>query len=231
MCGRLNIYDPQKLSNLLTGFEINVRAEDFLAGRFKRATDVISILTAQDNQIQLSQAIWWLLLDRTETGFKVSKYTSFNSRYDKLNQKRSAAYHPFRQSRCIIPVNGFGESEYVNGKPIHYHDMEAESGGLLLGGLSRVWKHPQTGKTQRSCSVITKPPHQKLKHIHSKAMPLILPQDPELITRWLDPANQDVEQFDELLSPFIPQNLVATPIDKPSTYQAVGESQLIQADT
>lgn len=55
--------------------------------------------------------------------------------------------------------------------------MEAETGGLLLGGLCREWHHRTTGEVKLSCSVITLPPHDKLKHIHSKEMPLILPQD------------------------------------------------------
>ncbi len=53
--------------------------------------------------------------------------------------------------------------------------MEAETGGLILGGLYREWMHQTTGEVKISCSVITLPPHDKLKlklkHIHSKAMP------------------------------------------------------------
>jgi putative SOS response-associated peptidase YedK len=230
MCGRLNIADPQKLSNLLAEFEITLQADDFLSGRFKRATDHLSILTAEDNQIALTPAIWWLLLERTETGFKASKYTSFNTRYDKLHVPRSAGYKAYRESRCIIPVNGFGESEYVNRKPVHYHDMVGAEQPLLLGGLTRTWHHQGSGKIYHSCSVITKPPHPKLKHIHSKSMPLILPQDKSLVYDWLNPRINDVEQFEFLLEPFLPQDLIAMPIAKPSTYQAVGPSQRIARD-
>ena len=61
-------------------------------------------------------------------------------------------------------------------------------------------------------------------------MPLIMPQDKGLIADWLNPDNQAVEQFEPLLAAHIPQDLVATPIDKPSTYQAIGESFTIAAD-
>ena len=230
MCGRLNIYDPQKLSNLLTGFNINVAAESFYSGRFKRATDTIAVLQQTDQGIELNPATWWLLLEATETGFKASKYTSFNTRYDKLNTPRSAGFKSYRHSRCIIPVNGFGESQYQNGKPLHYHDMTADSGMLLLGGLTRQWTHPTSGKTQQSCSVITLPPHPKLRHIHAKSTPMILPQDQAIIDSWLDRSETDVSQFEPLLSPVIPQPLTAIPIDKPSTYQTVGASESIQSD-
>ncbi len=230
MCGRLNIHDPQKLSNLLSGFNINVAAESFYPGRFKRATDTIAVLQQTEMGIELNPATWWLLLEASESGFKASKYTSFNTRYDKLNTPRSAGYKAFRESRCIIPVNGFGESQYQNGKPLHYHDMTADNGMLLLGGLSRMWRHPKSNQLQQSCSVITLPPHPKLTHIHAKSMPLILPQDESCIHRWLDRQETDVAQFTDLLEPRIPQSLTALPIDKPSTYQSVGELQSILAD-
>jgi putative SOS response-associated peptidase YedK len=108
--------------------------------------------------------------------------------------------------------------------------MEAESGGLILGGLCREWRHHTTGEVKLSCSVITLPPHEKLKHIHSKAMPLILPQDSSLLDRWLDPSYSEVGQFESLLQPHIPQSLIAQQIDKPMTHQALSEPQVINQD-
>ncbi|NNJ73472.1 MAG: DUF159 family protein, partial [Enterobacterales bacterium] len=162
--------------------------------------------------------------------FKPSKYTSFNTRYDKLNIPRSAGFQAYRKSRCIIPVIGFGETEFKDRKAQHYHDMVGLDKPLLMGGLTRVWRHPKTGQTTRSCSVITVPPHPKLQHIHSKSMPLIMPHDKGLISNWLNPELQNTEMFASLLSPNIPQNLLATPIDKPSTYQATADSFTIAAD-
>lgn len=230
MCGRLNIADPQKLSNLLAEFSIDTSPDEFFAGRFIRATNTVSVLTHFDGQVGLQPATWWLLLEADELGFKPSKYTSFNTRYDKLNTPRSAGYQAYRKSRCLIPVNGFGETEFKDRKPLHYHDMVGAEKPLLMGGLTRVWRHPKTGNTARSCSVITRPPHPKLQGIHSKSMPLIMPQDKALIADWLNPELQDVEQFAPLLQPNIPQDLIATAVDKPSTYQAVAESFSIPAD-
>jgi len=187
----------------------------------------VSIVRNIGNSRQVENALWWLLLEQSEKGFKPSKYTSFNTRYDKLNTKGSAGYQAYRQSRCIIAVKGFGETEFVNKKPIHYYDMTAQEGGLALGGLCREWIHNKTGEHKLSCSVITLPPHQKLKHIHSKAMPLILPQESDLIDRWLSPKVIDIEQFKSLLIPNIPQPLIAQKIDKPSGFQAIAKEELI----
>ena len=98
-----------------------------------------------------------------DTGFKPSKYTSFNTRYDKLNVKISACYQAYRHSRCVIPAKGFGETEYVNNKLLHYHDLIAKDGAILLGSLCREWLNKDTGESALSCSVITLPPLPKLK--------------------------------------------------------------------
>ena len=124
MCGRLNVSDDPFLVALLKNIGIESPREKLTFGRFKRATDSISIVREINGVRQIDNAVWWLLLDKTEHDFKPSKYTSFNTRSDKLNIRNSAGYIPFRQSRCIIPAKGFGETEFKNKKPIHYYDME-----------------------------------------------------------------------------------------------------------
>ncbi|TKB47543.1 SOS response-associated peptidase [Thalassotalea mangrovi] len=235
MCGRLNISDDPFVMELINWLGVdshnpNMR-ENINWGRFKRATDTISIVRQSEGQRVISDATWWLLLDKTEDGFKPSRYTSFNTRYDKLDVPRSAGYIPFRQSRCIIPAKGFGETEFINKKPVHYYDMEAVDGeAIAFAGLYRQWLHPDTGELRLSCSVITLPPHDKLRHIHSKAMPLILPQNERLVSAWLDPAYQQVENFQFLLNPHLPQDLIAYPIDKPSLHNTIGAAETIVKD-
>ena len=230
MCGRLNLTNTPGVQTLLNQLEIDLWPEPF-DQRFVRATNQIPIVIEQNNQRQQKLATWWLLLEPTETSFKPSKYTSFNTRYDKLNVPRSAGYIPFRQSRCIIPAAGFGETEFINKKPIHYYDFEAVPGeAIAFGGLYKEWINKNSGEVVFSCSVITLPPHNKLKHIHSKASPLILPQDPNLLDSWLDPMNQNTDMFNSLLSPNLPQDLNAYPIDKPSTFIQMGNTEFIGRD-
>ncbi|WP_068547675.1 SOS response-associated peptidase family protein [Thalassotalea crassostreae] len=231
MCGRLNIIDDPFVRSLLIELGVESPLENVHWGRFKRATDTLSVVREFDGKRQLEQANWWLLQERTENGFKPSKYTSFNTRYDKLNTPRSAGYKAYRESRCVIPVKGFGETEFINKKPLHYYDFTTEDGqAMVLGGLVRQWFHPQTQQSISSCSVITLPPHEKLKHIHSKAMPLILPQHDNTIDMWLDSSLTNTQVFDDLLKPHLPQSLIATQIDKPSTYHAISQPIVINAD-
>lgn len=227
MCGRLNVIDCPEVIDLCGQLGINLQdqAMPLRTSRFIRATNKVSIVIEQHGHRRLQDAIWWLLLEQAEHGFKPSQYTSFNTRYDKLNVKGSAGYSAFRTQRCIIPAAGFGETEVVNGKN-QYTDFIGQN-GLALGGLYRTWLNKETGELTYSCSVITLPPHPKLLPYHSKASPLVLTQD--VVGLWLS-QDQEVGQFDKLLAPKIPMHLNAVPIDKPSTFNAIGAPVLIAPD-
>ena len=230
MCGRLNVIDDPHVRELCEGLQIQLFPDRQIFSRFIPATNQVSIVRQKDGIRRMDNAIWWLLLEPSDTGFKPSKYTSFNTRYDKLNVKGSAGYQAYRYSRCVIPAKGFGETEYVNNKPLHYHDLIAKDGAILLGGLCREWVNKTTGETALSCSVITLPPHPELKNIHTKASPLLLPRDLTLVNRWLDESITDTDEFAELLQPNIPYDLVVQQIDKPSTYQPTAEPFTIGHD-
>jgi putative SOS response-associated peptidase YedK len=226
----MNVADDPAIHAICDQLEIQLWPSKRIFSRFLRATNPVNIIRQQNGQRRMDEAIWWLLLDKTDNGFKPSKYTSFNTRYDKLDVPRSAGYKAYRTSRCVIPVTGFGESEYKNGKPLHYHDMVANDGAFFLGGLYRQWAHPATGEVQLSCSVITLPPHPKLNAIHTKASPLMFAPNSPWLSAWLDDAITYSTQFKPLLTPNIPIDLLAVQIDKPSTYNAVDEPFMIMAD-
>lgn len=187
---------------------------------------------AASGERQLDKAIWWLLLDKQpDGGLKPSKYTSFNTRCDKLNVPRSAGYKAFRQSRCIIPATYIIEGEGAKNAR-KYHKIEPRHCGFALAGLYRTWLDESSGEELKSCSVITVPPTPEWQGIHSKSTPLFLPaHNAELIDQWLDPAVNDVAVFDYLFEPLIglrgEEALVATPIDRPGSQQVIGEPEWI----
>ena len=230
MCGRLNVIDDPGVRELCEELQNKLLPYRQIFSRFIRAANQVSIVRQKDGVRRMDNATWWLLLEPSITGFKPSKYTSFNTRYDKLNVKGSAGYQAYRHSRCVIPAKGFGETEYLNNKPLHYHDLVAKDGAILLGGLCREWINKDSGDTALSCSVITLPPHPKLMHIHSKASPLLLPLDMALVNRWLDENITDPREFESLLQPHIPYDLMAIQIDKPSTFNALNNAILIEQD-
>ncbi|MBU2277582.1 MAG: SOS response-associated peptidase family protein, partial [Gammaproteobacteria bacterium] len=144
MCGRLNVSDNPLVIGLLEGLGMPLWPAALRTGRFIRATNTISIVLEQQGKRRLQDAVWWLLLEPTATGFKPSPYTSFNTRSDKLNIKGSAGYVAFRQQRCLVPATGFGETEVIDGQTV-YHDFIGEQ-AIAFGGLYRTWLNKETGE-------------------------------------------------------------------------------------
>ncbi|RZF80533.1 hypothetical protein EXT46_10950 [Pseudoalteromonas sp. CO325X] len=101
---------------------------------------------------------------------------------------------------------------------------------IAFAGLYREWLHPITGEPTLSCSIITLPPHPKLSLIHSKAMPLMLPQGRGVLDMWLDNSVTNTDLLNDLLQPHLPQDLIAYQINKPSEYRQVGDKKLIKKD-
>ncbi|CCQ12484.1 conserved hypothetical protein [Pseudoalteromonas luteoviolacea B = ATCC 29581] len=230
MCGRLNITDDPMVTQTLLDLGVANPYEKKHLGRFIRATNQLSIVLQENHQPpRIQSAAWWLLQEPTETGFKPSKYTSFNSRYDKLHVRGSAAYQPYRSNRCIVVANGFGETLSQGKKALHYYDFYAEQ-PLLLAGLYKTWYHPKKDTPFYSCSIITLPPHPKLQPFHDKASPMMLPNDNALLLAWLDPLFSQVTAFEFLLQPTLHQSLTVQEIDKPSSYHPIGEAHYLMAD-
>lgn len=223
MCGRLNVSDDPLVIGLMGALGMplfNNSQNPLRSGRFIKATNTVSVVLEEQGERRLQDATWWLLLEQTETGFKPSQYTSFNTRYDKLNVKGSAGFIPYRKQRCIIPAAGFGETEVIGGKTLYTDFVGHEA--IAFGGLYRTWVHKDTGELVYSCSVITLPPHPKLMPYHTKAMPLMLPTS--RINDWLSPAVTNSDLFNDLLNPVLRVDLKGITIDKPSSHQQIGES-------
>lgn len=225
MCGRLNVIDCPEVIDLCGQLGIALDDRKLKSGRFISAANTVSIVLEKQRRRELKDAIWWLLLEQIDSGFKPSVYTSFNTRFDKLDVPRSAGYYSYRHQRCIIPAKGFGETEQVNGKPV-YHDFVADV-GIAFGGLYKEWIHTLTGEVVYSCSVITLPPHSKLRPYHSKASPLMIPES--RYDAWLSAAT-DIVDLKPLLNPHLSMNLRGVEIKKPSQPDPIGKEFLLISD-
>jgi len=234
MCGRLNVTDNPFVTELLSTLKVQ-NVEALKTADFIRAADNISIVREVNGERRIDNATWWLLLEQKEDGqFKPSRYTSFNTRYDKLNQMGSAGFQAYRESRCIIVASGFGETEFQqkgNRKvPVHYHNFYGLDAAIPLAGLYRQWLNKETGEMTFSASVITNPPHPKLQPYHSKASPMMLNAHDDSMNSWLDCQHTPLEALAELSTPRIYQDLSVVPISKPSELAPIGPAELITAD-
>lgn len=214
MCGRMNLIDSPEIQYLMEVLGVELypihNKPDIAPG------SIIQIIHERDGERRLSDAIWWLFLDST-TLKPNYKYSSFNSRSDKLNSKSAIAYKPYRESRCIIPASAFVEGL---GDKKTYHKISIEGSAIAFGGLYKEFIDPTTGESVYSASVITLPPPlPEWEDIHPKSMPLILPfENKEIIDQWLDPSFSDVDQFSDLLEPKIQGTQRITKIAKASKW-------------
>lgn len=188
---------------------------------------MISIIHGGRESRSVSDALWWLLLDR-QTCKPAYKYSSFNTRSDKLDVPRAVGFKPYRRQRCLIPASAFVEGL---GDKKTYHKIELEFSAIAFGGLYEVYIDPASGEVIYSASIITLPPLKQWDSIHPKSMPLMLDtEDQGAIDRWLDPTIVDVEQFRPLLEPKVRANQLVTKIDRPSNWQPIEDSYIIEAD-
>ncbi|WP_432474487.1 SOS response-associated peptidase family protein [Amphritea sp. HPY] len=226
MCGFFEFNNSSSQADeLIEALGIEDQAPMFRKNLGSGPASSVDIVVQSGNERIVVPAVWWLLLDQQT--LKPSRYTSFNTRSDKLNVKNSAGYHPYRQHRCIIPATAVVEGEGPKGSR-KYHRIEPQHCAFALGGLYRQWINKDSGEHATSCSVITLSPHPAWEKIHSKSTPLFLPHDDKaLIDAWLDPAFTQVDKFDQLLTPTFRDSMLITPIDRPSTRQPVGDSFIL----
>ena len=224
MCGRFNLIDSPQVQWLCEVLGVPLPSAHLRADIAPGSH--IAIIHQDGDKRRTSEAIWWLLLD-PKTAKPNYRYASFNSRSDKLHQPRAAAFHPYRESRCLIPASAFVEGL---GDKKTYYRIELEGSAIAFGGVYRRYVNQETGETVLGASIVTLPPLPQWQEIHPKSMPLMLDFDnTELIEKWLDPTFDRVEEFAPLLEPKVEKTMKVTPIDRPSTWNPIAESFLIVA--
>jgi len=229
MCGHIgNVVDSYLAAKLMEALDLSSALPKMRNNPGTGPASSVDMILQDEQGRCVQPAIWWLLLERSEHGgYKPSRYTSFNTRSDKLNQKHSAGYVPYRKSRCIVPATYFIEGEGLKGSR-QYHRVEPQDCAFALGGLYRAWVNRETGELAYSCSVITLPPHpsDNWRRVHSKSTPLMLPaNEPEIIGKWLDPGFDAIDSFDTtLLEPRFPGKVRCVPVERPGNQRVVGET-------
>lgn len=232
MCGRFNLIDSPEIQWLCETLGISLHGspagsiDHFAQGDIAPGSHIV-IIHETAGERRVSEAIWWLFLD-PESLKPNYKYASFNSRSDKLDNKRGISYRPYRESRCIIPASAFVEGL---GDKKTYHMIELADSAIAFGGLYKAHLNQATGEMVYSASIITLPPlSPQWDAIHPKSMPLMLDfENKALVDKWLDPEFHDVEEFAELLQPKVQKTMKVTRIGKPSKWDPIEDSFLIVA--
>ncbi len=225
MCGRFNLIDSPEIQWLCESLGISLHGRH--SSRDIAPGSKIAIVHESGGERRVAEAIWWLFLDQ-QTLKPNYKYASFNSRSDKLDNKRGISYKPYRESRCIIPASAFVEGL---GDKKTYLMIELEDSAIAFGGLYKEHLNRDTGEIVYSASIITLPPlSPQWDNIHPKSMPLMLDfENKELIDKWLDPDFHAIEEFESLLEPKVIKPMKVTRIGKPSKWDPIEEAFMIVA--
>lgn len=188
MCGRFTLTAPPEA--LARHFEL--ADTPVLAPRFNIAPgqDVVSIRLADPGKRMLELRRWGLVPGWAPDPSMGAR--CINARSETAAQ-RAAFRRAFRQSRCLLPADGF--YEWGRGSGLPYHVALPGSGLFAMAGLWEDWRGAD-GARIASCTILTTAASPRLESIHGR-MPVIL--DPAHYEAWLDPGLSDPEQLAELL--------------------------------
>jgi putative SOS response-associated peptidase YedK len=115
---------------------------------------------------------------------------------------RPAFGDAFRNSRCLVPADGF----YLGKHHLHLHGNRL----FAFAGLWRRWQGPD-GQTIDSCTILITEANELIRPINPR-MPVIL--DREDFEPWLDPGVTDPRRLRPLLKPYPPEKMVAEPVER-----------------
>lgn len=194
--------DPQR------GFDPVLPGDVRLVPRYNIApTQQVVTVTNTDGQRRLEWMRWGMIPYWARAG-SLPRNT-INARADGLASS-GLWKTPLRRSRCLIPADGFyewmGPKEARRPQFIHRRDRSL----FAFAGLFDYWKD-DSGRTVRSCSIVTTPPNEMMARIHDR-MPAMLSSEAESL--WLDPMTEDPEPLASVLVPYPSDEMTSYEVSK-----------------
>lgn len=200
MCGRFTLTtDPKKITEAF-----DAKAPDQLTPRYNIAPTQPIAVIANNNRAQV-ELFHWGLIPPWAKDPKIGN-RMINARGETLGEKRSFKT-PYKRRRCLVITDGFYEwRKTPNSKtktPMYIKLREDDL--FAFAGLWESWTTPD-GDTILSCTIITTEPNEFMADIHNR-MPVILP--PDAYDRWLDPAERQPAELQDLLKPYPAEAMTA----------------------
>lgn len=128
---------------------------------------------------------------------RASQSRAINARSESIHEKPTFR-SSFRNSRCLIPADGYYEwatalGKYSPKQPFYISSTKENS--LSIAGVWSSWRSPN-GEIIESAAIITREAVGELATIHSR-MPVMMPEDSW--KPWLDPREKDVDHLKTLM--------------------------------
>jgi len=214
MCGRF--VSSSSAEKIAEYFGASFDSETTLPENFNTAptNDIYGVVAGPDGAPTLQVFHWGLVpvwAKDTKIGSKM-----INARAETITEK-SVFKSVFKKQRIIVPMDGFYEWQQGSegaaltkaGKPskqpMFIHRLDGEP--LAVAGLWTTWRDKTAGPDApwlHSCTIITTSANGTMAPVHDR-MPVMLPATKW--NEWLDPANGNVDELQQLLVP-APDNLL-----------------------
>lgn len=186
MCGRVATPETDAI---LGYFDVKYKGDLWTKNINTKPTDGVPVI-ASDKPNELDYKRWSLIPFYAKpdpvTGKPISSLTTFNARYDKLQDPKSLWSKLIGKKHCVVIVNGYYEWEWLDpkGKKKQPHFIKQKGEDFtLLAGLWDDWVNKNTGEVITSCTVITHEAVESMGKIHER-MPAFLSKEGSRI--WLD---------------------------------------------
>lgn len=211
MCGRVNIIDEPSVIEMLN--ELDAEYEASVINDLPRLnvgpSEKLPIVIDAGSSTHVKDAVWWLLLQSSEKGFKANyQWKTFNARAERLRSSKLYS-KPFKQSRCLIPVSAYYEWTKEGEQRYPHMIKPADNSVMAIAGLYKTWDAED--QQVLSCTVVTTEGHPELHSIHKKSTPVLVPK--ARWQEWLDPKQTETSGFDELFAPRFETEMEVTPVD------------------
>ncbi len=217
MCGRFTLTATTgELSLLLSELQVK---EEFLPRYNIAPTQEIAIIKS-DEVVELSYARWGLIPRWAKDASIGSKL--INARGESIQDKPSFR-ESFKQRRCLIPASGFFEWKTVRKglKQPMYIRLKSRQPFMFAG----LWDKWEKEDDITSCTIITTSVNDLIKPIHNR-MPVILPINQ--YHHWLTPGSIEMEQLNELLLPYPPDEMEMYPVSNAVNNIGINDSTCIE---
>jgi len=167
---------------------------------------------------ELQEFRWGLIpfwAKNRQSAEKISKGT-VNARSETIFEKPSFR-SPIMHHRCLIPSTGYYEyHENEDGTKVPYYIYLKDQEIFSFAGIYDSWLNPDTGKEEKTFSMIIGEPNELTRWIHNSGknpfrMPVIIPEGLE--EKWLDP-KLTKEQIKEFFKPYPADEMEAYEVKK-----------------
>jgi len=206
MCGRFTLWvDLDQLAAAFPWMELPEGLET-LPPRYNIAPTQPVAVVPNDGSNRLNFFVWGLVPSWAKDPSVGNRM--INARAETLGEKPSFR-SAYRRRRCLVLADGFYEWQQGQGKTKTPHYIRLRSGEpFALAGLWEEWHSPE-GDQLLTCTIITTEPNELVAQYHNR-MPVILPES--AYERWLDPAERQPDELDDLLRPYSAAEMEGFPV-------------------